>query len=64
MFRVIGAFLLVFSLLSFVVRMDALAEVFGIVALLCIAAGFAADFLQQHRHVRPNARRFGRWKVV
>lgn len=64
MFRVIGAFLLVFSLLSFVVHMDALAEVFGIVALICITAGFVADFLQEHRHVRPSARRLRRWKPV
>jgi hypothetical protein len=63
MFRVIGAFLLVFWLLSMIVHMDAMAEVFGIVALVCITADLAVGSLRQHRQARMRAE-LRRWKVT
>ena len=49
MFRVFGAFLLVFSLLSIMLHLDATAEVFGIIALVCLIADLLLDSDHQHR---------------
>lgn len=57
MFRMLGAFLLVFWLLSIVVRMDAMAEVFAMVALVCFTADLAFDSHEQHRQARHHSRR-------
>ncbi|HEX3822613.1 MAG TPA: hypothetical protein VHW45_19935 [Candidatus Sulfotelmatobacter sp.] len=56
MLRVLGAFLLVFWLLSIIVRMDAMAEVFAMVALACFTADLAFDSHHQHRHARHHTR--------
>ncbi|HEY1677737.1 MAG TPA: hypothetical protein VGG04_08530 [Candidatus Sulfotelmatobacter sp.] len=56
MLRIFGAFLLVFWLLSVIVRMDAMAEVFGLIALACFTADFAVASYQQHHQARHHAR--------
>lgn len=56
MLRILGAFLLVFWLLSIIVRLDAMAEVFGLIALACLTADFAIASRQQHHQTRRHAR--------
>ncbi|MGH9495771.1 MAG: hypothetical protein ACRD3B_12295 [Candidatus Sulfotelmatobacter sp.] len=56
MFRVLGVFLLVFWLLSIILHLDATADVFGVVALVCLTADLAMDSRQQQGHARHHKR--------
>ena len=52
MLRILGVFLLVFWLLSIVVRMDGMAEIFAMIAMACFAVDLAFDCYEQHRQAR------------
>jgi len=58
MFRLLGAFLLVFWLLSIVVGMDAMADVFAMIALGCFTVDLAFDWHEQNRQARQHTREF------